>query len=162
MCSKRAVSSRVELRGSWPVSNEHLRQRVFRRILEREAGPAPDAPILATAAGRLWERLARQLVPLIGDAGVAAIYARGLHLAQRQVPGLAPVPTLEHEDGPFARAHDFLAHQEPAVAADVAIAFLTAVCELLASFIGGRLTTGLLHEAWPDDFAADSTRETIA
>ena len=35
------------------------------------------------------------------------------------------------------------------------------VSELLASFIGESLTTRLLREAWPDDFAGDTTEETI-
>jgi hypothetical protein len=36
---------------------------------------------------------------------------------------------------------------------------LTTVGELLASFIGEGLTTRLLREAWPDDFAADTVEE---
>ena len=64
-----------------------MRQRVFRRMLAREAGAGANAPAIAAAARRLSERFAEQLTPLIGDAGVAAILARSLHLAQRNVPG---------------------------------------------------------------------------
>jgi hypothetical protein len=36
---------------------------------------------------------------------------------------------------------------------------LATASELLASFIGESLTTRLLCNAWPDDFAADTTEE---
>ena len=55
----------------------------------------------------------------------------------------------------------FLEQQEPAAAADAAVAVLAMAGELLASFIGEGLTTRLLREAWPDDFAADDAEETI-
>jgi hypothetical protein len=54
-----------------------------------------------------------------------------------------------------------LEQQPPAAATEAAVAVLATACELLASFIGETLTTNLLHEAWPDDFAADITEETI-
>ena len=65
-----------------------MRQRLFRRMLAREAGTGANAPAIAAAARRVCERF-EQLTPLIGDAGVAAICTRSLHLAQRNIPGLA-------------------------------------------------------------------------
>ena len=41
------------------------------------------------------------------------------------------------------------------------MALLTTTSDLLVSFIGEGLTTRLLREAWPDDFADDRTEETI-
>jgi len=137
-----------------------MRQPTFRRILAREAGTGADAAAIAAAARRLSERLAQQLVPLIGDAGVAAIYTRSLHLIQRQFPGLAPVRATDEHDGLFACAQHFLEHQDSDVATEAAVAVLTTVGELLTSFIGEGLATRLLREAWPDDFAGDTTEET--
>ena len=137
-----------------------MRQRVFRRMLAREAGTGADAPAIAAAARRLCERLSEQLTPLIGDAGVAAICARSLHLAQRNVPGLAPVPASAQGNSPFALMQRSLEQQEPAAATESAVALLATVGELLALFIGEGLTTRLLREAWPDDFAGDSPEET--
>jgi hypothetical protein len=54
-----------------------------------------------------------------------------------------------------------LEQQEPAAATEAAVALLATVSELLALFIGESLTTRLLREAWPDDFAGDTTEETI-
>jgi hypothetical protein len=149
------------------MTSDDTRQRVFRRMLTREAGPGADAPAIAAACRRLCERFAQQVAPLIGDLGVAAIFARSLHLSRRNVPELAPdrasnKPDQSNKwDAPFLLLEAFLAQQEPAAAADAAVAVLAMAGELLASFIGEGLTTRLLREAWPDDFAADDAQETI-
>jgi hypothetical protein len=142
------------------MANENIRQHVFRGMLMREAGPAADAAAVSAAALRLCERVARQLAPLIGEAGVVAICDRSLYLAQRRVPGLTPVRAAEPDDGPFTRALLFIEHQDPALVSEAAIALLTTVSELLASFIGDSLTTHLLRETWADDFDDDTVEET--
>jgi hypothetical protein len=120
---------------------------------------APDASATAAAARRLCEHFALQLTPLIGDAGVTAICARSLHLAQRHFPELASVRPIDNSAGPLAPLQSFLEQQEPTAATEVAVVVLATASELLASFIGESLTTRLLCNAWPDDFAADTTEE---
>jgi len=142
------------------MASDDARRPIFRQMLAREAGTGVDAPAIAAAFRRLCENFARQLTPLVGDAGVIAIYTRSLRLVQQQFPGLAPVRTSDQDDGPFLRALRLLEHQQPVVAFEAAIALLTTVGELLASFIGESLTTRLLREAWPDDFAGDTAEET--
>jgi len=139
---------------------DDIRHFVFRRMLAREAGNVAESSAVAEATGRLCEHLARQLIPLIGDAGITALCDRALYLAQRQVPGLASPPLSEPDGTAFTRARQFIEHQEPALVAEAAVALLTTVTELLASFIGESLTTRLLREAWPDDFNGDTTVET--
>jgi hypothetical protein len=143
------------------MTSDNMRQRVFRKILAREAGAGAEAPAIAVAAYRLCARLAEQLTPLIGDAGVAAICARSLHLVRRRFPGLGPAPASDQREAPLAHLQRALEQQEPDVAAAAAVAVLTAAAELLALFIGEGLTTRLLREAWPNDFAGDTTEETI-
>jgi hypothetical protein len=141
------------------MTSDNMR-RVFRRMLAREAGTGASAPAIAAAARRLCERFAEQLTPLIGDAGVAAICARGLHLTQRKVPGLAPASAPAHGEAPFAFLQRYLEQQQPAAATETAVALLVTVSELLALFIGEGLSTRLLGEAWPDDFGGDITEGT--
>jgi hypothetical protein len=143
------------------MTSDNIWPRVFRRMLAREAGPAASAPAIAAAARRVCEHFAEQLTPLIGDVGVATICARSLHLTERNVRGLASVRASAQGNSPFAHLQLFLEQQEPAAATEVAVAVLATATELLASFIGERLTTSLLREAWPDDFAGDTTEETI-
>ena len=141
------------------MTSDSLRQRVFRRMLAREAGTGAGATATAAAACRLCERFAEQLTPLIGDAGVAAICARSLHLTERNVPGLAPID-VRSGAAPFARLQLSLEQQQPAAATEAAVAVLVTAVELLALFIGEGLTIRLLREAWPDDFAGDTDEET--
>ena len=141
------------------MTSDNGRQRVFRRMLEQEAGTSADGPAIAAAARRACERFAQQLTPLIGDAGVDAILARSLHLAQRNVPGLAPARSFDQRDGLCTLLQRSLEQQEPAAATEAAVVVLATVGELLASFIGESLTTRLLREAWPDDFAGDIPRK---
>jgi len=142
------------------MTSDNMRQRVFRRMLARQAGTGANAPAIAAAARRLCERFAEQLAPLIGDAGAAAICARSLHLTLRNVRGLAPVRASVQGEAPFALLQQSLEQQEPAAATEVAVGVLATASELLALFIGESLTTRLLREAWPDDFAGDTTEET--
>jgi hypothetical protein len=144
------------------MTSDNIRQRVFRRMLAREAGTGANAAAIAAAARRVCERFAEQLTPLIGDAGVAAICARSLHLTELHVRGLASVPAAAQGDAPFALLQLTLEQQEPAVATEAAVAVLATASELLASFIGEGLTTSLLREAWPEHFAGDTTEETIS
>ena len=143
------------------MTSDNMRERVFRRMLAREAGTGANAPAIAAAARRLCERFAEQLTPLIGDAGMAAICARSLHLTERNVRGFVSGRASAQGDAPFALLQLSLEQQEPAVATEAAIALLATISELLALFIGESLTTSLLREAWPDDFAGDTTKETI-
>jgi hypothetical protein len=142
------------------MTSDNMWQRVFRRTLAREAGTGANAPATAAAACRVCERLAEQLTPLIGEAGVAAICARSLHLVQGRFPGVAPIQASDQPEAPVAHLQRFLERQEPAVATEAAVAVLATAGELLALFIGESLTTRLLCEAWPDDFAGDITEET--
>jgi hypothetical protein len=134
-----------------------MRREAFRRLLAREAGSDADAAAIASAARRLCERFAQQLTPVIGDAGMAAICSRSLHLALRKLP--SPAPGAAQDGDPFARLQVSLQGLEPGGATEVAVAVLATASGLLDSFIGGGLTTRLLRGAWPDAFDAD-TQET--
>lgn len=142
------------------MTGNYKRQPVFRRMLTREAGSGADSSAVAAAARRLCEQFARQLTPLLGEAGVAAVYTRSLHLARRQFPEYAPGHEPDRDESPLTRAQRFLERQESPVAPEAAAAMLTTVGELLASFIGESLTTHLLREAWPDDFSSDPPQES--
>jgi len=142
------------------MASQHTWQQAFQELLLREAGTSADASAIAAAARRLCEGFAQRLTPLVGDAGVAAIYARSLHLVRQHTVGLAPVPASDLGDGPFTHVQRFLEHQTSDVAGETAVAVLTTVGDLLASLIGESLTMRLLREAWPDDFTGGISEET--
>lgn len=132
----------------------------LRRVLTQNAGTGADAQAIAAAALRAYERLAQELAPLIGAAGVNAVCARSVHLTQQEFSWLAPARSAEPRDTPFTHVRVLLERQDPALATDAAIAVLATFGELLASFIGNSLTTRLLREAWPDGFSDDTAQET--
>lgn len=132
----------------------------LRRVLTQDAGTGADAQAVAAAALRAYERLAHELAPLVGEAGINAVCARSVYLTQREFSWLAPARSADERDVPFTHVRLSLERQDPAVATDAAIAVLATFGELLASFIGDSLTTRLLREAWPDGFSDDTTQET--
>ena len=132
----------------------------FERLLAREAGTGTDAPAVAAAARRLCEDFAQHLRPLIGDGGVTALYGRSLQLAERRFPGLAPARASGQDGEPFTHLQHFLEHQDPVVAIRAAVTVLGVACEVLATFIGEKLTRLLLHETWPDHFDRITTEPT--
>ena len=73
-----------------------------------------------------------------------------MHLAQREHPCLKQLPP--QPDEPFAQAVACLQQQDPAVAITAAGALFAILIDLLVTFIGKRLTTRLLLQAWPDVF----------
>lgn len=132
----------------------------FWRLLARQAGTEADPTAVAAAARRLWEDFAQRLTPLIGDAGVAAMWGRSLQLAERRFPGAAPARVSGQDGEPGTFVQQFLEHQDPVVATRAAVMVLDVACEMLASFIGEKLTRLLLHETWPDEFDGDATEST--
>lgn len=123
------------------TTGDTLRRAALRRVLTQDAGTSADAPAIAAAASRAYERLAQELAPLIGEAGINAVCARSVHLTQRECSWLAPADSAEPRDAPFTHVRVSLERQDLSVATDAAIAVLATFGELLASFIGESLTT---------------------
>lgn len=160
MSSRNSGNTRTIGRPALTPLMSYNTQAAFRRILAREAGTGADAAAIAAAARRLCEHFADRLSPLIGQSGVMAVCARSLHLAQRKFPGHAPVSSADEEE-PFALLERSLAQQHPSAASDAAVVVLSTAVDLLTALIGESLTTRLLREAWPDDFASERSEETI-
>jgi hypothetical protein len=127
------------------------------RVLMHKAGHSPDAASLAAAARRSFDELARVLAPLIGQAGIDALAARAVHLAQREYPWLANTRDPEQTDRPLVHVGTALEHQEPALATEAAAAVLATFTGLLVTMIGEPLTARLMRQAWPDSFSDAGT-----
>jgi hypothetical protein len=140
-------------------------QQIALTVLAQHAGPTADANALAAAAHRAYDELARASSPLIGQVGVDALTSRALHLAQRDYPWLVRTreeTSPQKADGPFAQAVSGLKRQPPHIATEAAVAVFTTLTGLLVTFIGERLTAGLLSKAWPDAFSDATTEEHTA
>jgi hypothetical protein len=125
-----------------------LRQ-IAHRLMTQQAGTRRDAGELASAAVNVYATLLTSLSPLLGDLGSSALLRRSLKLTEATFPCYTEVRVAE-QDGLLNAVGACLRKQSPDVAWDASVAVLTAYIELLATFIGERLTRQLLHEAWPD------------
>jgi hypothetical protein len=135
-----------------------LRQAI-QRELTREAGTDADAKALAAATLRMYDTLAAQLAPLIGDGGVQALAARSLSLVRRDFAWLAEAEEADLSKAPFAQLGLSLARQETAAAAEAAVAALATLGGLLETLIGEPLTMRVLRAAWPKAFPDETQQE---
>jgi hypothetical protein len=99
----------------------------------------------AAAAWQVYQKLASRLVPLLGSAGVEALFVRSAKLAQAEFAFLAEVATPEG----LTKLGSCLQSTNPAIAAEAAATLFGTFLELITKFIGKRLTAVMLRSAWP-------------
>jgi hypothetical protein len=116
-----------------------------KRLLAHEGASSGSSEDCALAAGRVYEKLNARLGPLLGAAGVRALFARSAKLASRDRSAVAGVGLLESSTTLSA----FLQALEPAVAHEAAEALFGTFLSLTTTFIGERLTLQALRSAWP-------------
>jgi hypothetical protein len=142
-----------------PPENSLL-QKVVVSVITRRAGSDADASAVAAAARRAYDDLAVALDPLISKAGVDALLARALHLAQREYPSDQAGEDQAAE--PLGQVSLWLERQEPPMATDAAAAMFAAFAALLATLIGEPLTKRYLRKAWPESFSDTMPEGTSA
>lgn len=64
-----------------------LRQQIIASLMAEQ----PDN--IAGDAMDLWEKLADEIISIVGEAGFDSLYERSLHLAQPTFPWLPPCPS---------------------------------------------------------------------
>ena len=106
-----------------------------------------DAEQLADAAVATWHDVWIALSPVIGAAGVAALFQRSVFLRMAEYPWLAnvsdPPPAGEFNS---LRRELSLQRQDEAAAANAAL--LQSLAQVLGNLIGASLTTRLLQPVW--------------
>lgn len=116
-----------------------------RRLLAHEGASAGSSEACAVAAGRVYDKLDARLGPLLGAAGVRALFVRSAKVAGRDLSAVAGVASLESSTTLSA----FLQDLEPTVAHEAAEALFGTFLSLITTFIGERLTLQALRSAWP-------------
>jgi hypothetical protein len=108
-----------------------------------------DTTELAAAAVGLYEILLNKLSPLLGDAGSQALFRRSVKLSQEAFPCYREAQSAPN-DPLLGLVGECLRKQELELARKASVGLLLVFVELLATFIGERLTGQLLQESWPD------------
>ena len=102
---------------------------------------------LADEAVATWRDVWNALAPIIGAAGVAALFQRSVFLRMPEYPWLAnvsdPPPAGEFNS---LRRELSLQRQDEAAAANAAL--LQSLAQVLGNLIGASLTTRLLQPVW--------------
>ncbi|MEO6824851.1 MAG: hypothetical protein ABI167_09050 [Nitrosospira sp.] len=118
---------------------------------------APHGASVADASIVLWERMAAEIISIVGEEGFNSLYARSLFLSHASFPWLAnPFPKAEHR---FAELKTKLEGHAPAPARKANTLLLITFTDVLASLIGESLTTRILHLAWGAGIPARTGKE---
>jgi len=109
--------------------------------------PLTDTEQLADAAAATWRDVWIALSPVIGGAGVAALFQRSLFLRADEYPWLADVGTPTPA-GEFNSLRSAVLQQRQADAAAANAALLQSLAQVLSNLIGASLTARLLQPVW--------------
>lgn len=112
------------------------------------AATGADAGQIAEHATALWRDMSVALSPIIGLAGIAALYQRSIFLAGRDYPCLHDASVLGAAPDEFAPLHEALSAVSGADAASAASALAYTFRDLLTHLIGDSLTERLLRSVW--------------
>ncbi|WP_377705275.1 hypothetical protein [Pseudoduganella sp. UC29_71] len=102
----------------------------------------------------LWQQLAKQLCPIIGDGAFDALFARSVHLAS------TAHPWLRTGDGVALERWYASLEQHPDEADAASIALLIIFTDTLTLLIGESLTTAILRSAWGPDVVDTAAKGT--
>ena len=114
---------------------------------------------VATAAIDHWERLANQIISVIGEGGFNSLYARSLFLTRSTFPWLAAGAQSAPTDHRFADLKMSFEGQTTAQVSEANGLLLITFTNILAALIGEPLTTRLLRSAWPNEAQDRASKE---
>lgn len=114
---------------------------------------------VADAAIDSWEKLATEIISIVGEGGFNSLYARSVFLTQPTYPWLATGSSSPHNDYRFAELKMCLAGQTPAQAGAANRLLLVTFTDILAALIGEQLTTSIMRSAWGDDASNKAGKE---
>ena len=128
------------------TSSRAAQLEAAQRLLALDATAVTEA---GSATVRGYRRLDRALGPIIGTTSVRSIFARSLKLSAVELVDLASVLAVKgYADDPAAAMDACLASRSRAEADELCVRVFAVFFELLAGFIGERLTTQVMDTAW--------------
>ena len=130
------------------------RHQIIKNLPLLQSEKIPDA------AAIVWERLAAQIISIVGEGGFSSLYSRSLALTQSTFFWLEFDPRSTQAKHRFAELKMCLERQTPAHASEANLMLLITFTDILAALIGEQLTTSILCLAWDYD-AADSVSKEI-
>lgn len=139
------------------MTNLAIRRLTGALTRQAEAGEGPTQ--IADAVVATWHEMHAALAPIVGKVGVAALYARTLHLTAQTHPWLADAQDLFPTSIDVEPLKFLLAQQSSVEVAAAGGAFLHTFHQLLAGLIGADLTEQLLHPVLTHRFRPDAAQD---
>ncbi len=119
------------------------------RIIRKAVLQQPQAMLDVTID--LWERLASELIAIIGEGGFQSLFERSIHLTSVTFPRIALDQPSQQDEGRFAGLRISLEGRDFPEASEASIALMITFVDILALLIGEHLTTSILGSAWGED-----------
>ncbi len=98
--------------------------------------------------GVLWQKLAGQLIAIIGEGGFSSLYLRSLYLARATFHFLPCGNACDNSDAMLAQLTLCLQARDALEARAACRLLLLNFITILASLIGSSLMTGIIDAAW--------------
>lgn len=96
----------------------------------------------------LWERLAAELIGIIGEGGFQSLYSRSVYLTNATFPWMVLIHPWQSTASRFEGLSISFEGRNSSEIAEASITLLITFIDILASLIGESLTTGILRSAW--------------
>lgn len=109
------------------------------------------------AALVLWHKVAYEVRALIGEAGLAALFARAVFLTHCDLPNWENTQHITSEQ--FIALKQCLQNQSPQQAADTNQLLMMTFTDVLAKLIGEAITLSLLRSAWREAMLIQAEKE---
>ncbi|MEB0029685.1 hypothetical protein QN372_02890 [Undibacterium sp. RTI2.1] len=136
-------------------SNDLLRHELIKKYMNLHAEKTVGSMIV------LWERMATEIVSLVGEGGFNSLFERCISLTQIKFPWLILSSSSWQSTYQFAelrlRFEEQMVVQSHAANNQLLIAFT----DLLASLIGEQITVVILHTAMDSKKAHDSSPKEL-
>ena len=129
----------------------------WQELLESALAGLPDAVVPNTIG--LWERLAPELISIMGEGGFKPLYARSIRLASKQHEWLLPCAAKPVTGVRFTELAACLQAQDSVDARQASLDLFTIFLDVLASLIGEGLTTHLLRSAWSNKISETPAKD---
>ena len=127
-------------------TSDLLRQQLIKHRMAQ-----PSEKEVADTAIDLWEKIATQIISIIGEEGFDSLYARSVSLTRSTYPWFAAVLPRSKIDQRFTDLKISFEGQTPEQASIANSQLLITFTDILASLIGEQLTIRLLRLAWGED-----------
>ena len=129
------------------------RQQLIDRLMARRPEQIPDVAV------DMWEKLATQIISIVGEEGFNSLYARSVYLAQPTFPWLMASALPPQNDQRFTELKTVLENQAASQAREANSLLLLTFTGILAALIGEPLTARILRTAWGDDASTCTSKE---